>query len=261
MKPINITFLTLLTGILSLGFTMVACSQSRDWVPEDTEFYEPVPPVVEATPAFLKPPSDAIVLFDGTDLSSWESLGGGDAEWTVEDGAMTVKPGSGNIVTKDSFGSVQLYLEWRSPAEVASESQGRGNSGVFLQRRYEVQILDMYNNETYTNGMAASIYKQSVPWANVAMPPGEWNTYNIIYEAPEFRENGSVKKPAYITVFWNGVLVQHKTEVQGITEYIGPPSYTLHEDDGIMLQDHGNLVGFRNIWIRPLDDNPVRNHN
>lgn len=260
MIRIQITYFSLLTCFLTLGLTISACSQSREWVPGDTEFYEPVPPIVEAKPVFMQPPSDATILFDGSDLSAWESTNGGAADWTLENGAMTVKPGSGNIVTKEKFGSVQLYLEWRSPVEVSGEGQGRGNSGVFLQRRYEVQVLDMFNNETYTNGMAASIYKQSVPWANAAVPPGEWNTYNIIYEAPEFRENGSVKKPAYITVFWNGVLVQHKTEIQGTTEYIGPPSYTVHEEDGIVLQDHGDLVSFRNIWIRNLDDNPVRNH-
>lgn len=251
----------ILTVVSVLALTIlsqVACAQQREWVPEDTEFYEPVPPVIEAVPAFQQPPSDAVVLFDGTSFAAWESAGGGDVEWTLEDGAMTVKPGTGNIVTKEKFGSVQLYLEWKSPEVIDGDGQGRGNSGVFLQRRYEVQVLDMYENETYTNGMAASIYKQHVPYANVAQPRGEWNTYNIIFEAPEFRENGSVKKPAYITVFWNGVLVQHKAEVQGTTEYIGPPSYTLHGDDGIMLQDHSDLVSFRNIWIRNLDDSPVR---
>lgn len=246
--------------LITLPLTMVqtACSQSRDWVPEDTEFYEPVPPVLESAPVFQEAPSDAIILFDGTDLSAWESIQGGDAEWDLDDGILTVNPGTGNIVTKDHFGSVQLYLEWKSPEVIDGDGQGRGNSGVFLQRRYEIQVLDMYENETYTNGMAASIYKQHVPYANVASPRGEWNTYNIIYEAPEFRKNGSVKKPAYITVFWNGVLVQHKAEVQGTTEYIGPPSYTMHEEDGIELQDHSDRVSFRNIWLRKLDESPVR---
>jgi hypothetical protein len=235
-----------------------ACSQSREWVPEDTEFYEPVPPVIESAPVFQEAPSDAIVLFDGSGFTMWESVRGGDVEWDIENDAMTVNPGTGNIVTKDQFGSIQLYLEWKSPEEIDGDGQGRGNSGVFLQRRYEVQVLDMFENETYTNGMAASIYKQHVPYANVASPRGEWNTYNIIFEAPEFRENGSVKTPAYITVFWNGVLVQHRAEVQGETEYIGPPSYTMHGADGIELQDHSNRVSFRNIWLRKMDESPVR---
>lgn len=247
---------TLLAVLIMNVYT--ACSQDRQWVPEDTEFYEPVPPIITAKPAFLQPPSDATVLFDGTDFSNWQSLNGGEVEWTIEDGAMTVTPGTGNIVTRDGFGSIQLYLEWRAPAEIVGDGQGRGNSGVFLQRRYEVQVLDAYENETYVNGMAASIYKQHVPYFNVAMPPGEWQTYNIIFEAPEFDGDGNVVEPAYITVFWNGVLVQHKAEVQGPTEYIGLPEYVAHGEDGIMLQDHGDLVSFRNIWYRNLDDTPVR---
>lgn len=244
--------------ILPMIVVQAACGQTREWVPEDTEFYEPVPPIIESAPVFREAPSDAIILFNGTDFTAWESVQGGDVEWDLANGAMTVEPGTGNIVTKGQFGSIQLYLEWKSPEEIDGDGQGRGNSGVFLQRRYEVQVLDMYENETYTNGMAASIYKQHVPYANVASPRGEWNTYNIIFEAPEFRKNGSVKKPAYITVFWNGVLVQHKAEVQGSTEYIGPPSYTMHGEDRIELQDHSDRVSFRNIWLRKLDDNPVR---
>src|SRR6056297_46450 len=248
----------LLLILLPLIIVQTACSQSREWTPEDTEFYEPVPPIIESSPVFQEPPSDAMVLFDGEGFSAWESVRGGDVEWELKDGTMTVKPGAGNIVTKENFGSVQLYLEWKSPEVIDGDGQGRGNSGVFLQRGYEVQVLDMYENETYTNGMAASIYKQHVPYANVASPRGEWNSYNIIFEAPEFRENGSVEKPAYVTVFWNGVLVQHKAEVQGSTEYIGPPSYTMHGEDGIELQDHSDRVSFRNIWLRKLDESPVR---
>ncbi|MCC5939975.1 MAG: DUF1080 domain-containing protein [Balneolaceae bacterium] len=257
MKLTYSPFTFILITIMILN-TNTACSQDRAWQPEDTEFYEPVPPVVQAVPAFLAPPDDAIVLFDGSDFSNWTSVRDSDVEWTLEDGAMTVKPGSGNIITKDSFGSVQLYLEWRTPVEIVGEGQGRGNSGVFLQRRYEVQVLDSYQNETYVNGMAASIYKQHVPYVNAAMPPGEWQTYNIIFEAPVFSEHGDVEKPGYITVFWNGVLVQHKAELEGPTRYIGLPEYSAHGEDGIMLQDHGDLVSFRNIWLRKLDDSPVR---
>lgn len=232
--------------------------QDREWAPEDTEFYEPVPPVVEPGDGFIDPPSDAIILFEGSDFSAWEPAGGGDVEWTLEDGAMTVEAGTGNIITKERFGSVQLYLEWRSPAEIEGEGQGRGNSGVFLQRRYEVQVLDARENETYVNGMAGSIYKQHVPYVNAAKEPGEWQSYNIIFEAPEFDENGEMTKPAYVTVFWNGVLVQHHAELKGPTEYIGLPEYESHGEDAIMLQDHSNPVSFRNIWVRKLDDTPVR---
>ena len=253
---------TFLLFILPLIF-MLACEEDstaqQEWEPEDTEFYEPVPPVVSATPEFLPPPSDAIVLFDGSDFSSWESVNGGDVEWTLEDGAMTVEPGTGDIVTKDSFGSVQLYVEWRTPEVIDGDGQGRGNSGVFLQRRYEVQVLDSYDNETYVNGMAGSVYKQHVPLVNAAMPPGEWQTYNIIFEAPEFDDNGDLSEPGYLTVFWNGVLVQHKAELEGPTVYIGQPEYEAHSDDGIRLQDHSDLVSFRNIWVRNLDESPVRN--
>lgn len=246
-----------------LALMLLSCEQEEtetvtDMEPEDTEFYEPVPPVVEAQPAFLSPPSDAEVLFDGTDFSNWESMNGGEVEWTLEDGVMTVTPGTGDIVTRDSFGSVQLYLEWRTPEVIDGDGQGRGNSGVFFQRRYEVQVLDSYENETYVNGMAGSIYKQHVPFVNAAMPPGEWQTYNIIFEAPEFAENGSLLEPGYLTVFWNGVLVQHKAELEGPTVYIGLPEYEAHGDDGIRLQDHGDLVSFRNIWVRNLDESPVR---
>jgi hypothetical protein len=253
---------TLILFPLVFLLAISACAQEvdeeREWVPEDTEFYEPVPTVIEAQPAFIEPPSDATILFDGTDFSNWKMLNGDeDVEWTIEDGVMTVTPGSGDIVTRDNFGSVQLYVEWRAPAEIEGDGQGRGNSGVFLQRRYEVQVLDSYENETYVNGMAGSIYKQYVPLANPASPPGEWNTYNIIYEAPEFNENHELVTPAYFTVIWNGVLVQNRVEVKGNTVYIGLPEYSAHGDDGIRLQDHGDLVSFRNIWVRELDESPV----
>ena len=252
---------TLSFVILFLLSFSICLAQERTWVPEDTEFYEPVPPVVEARGGFMEPPSDAIVLFDGTDFSAWESArDGGEVRWSLDEDAMTVTPRTGNIVTIDSFGSIQLYLEWRAPEVIDGDGQGRGNSGVFLQRRYEVQVLDAYNNETYVNGMAGSIYKQYVPLVNPAVAPGEWQTYNIIFEAPEFDENDELLKPAYITVIWNGVLVQNRVEVQGPTEYIGLPSYSAHGEDGIMLQDHGDLVSFRNIWIRKLDESPVWGH-
>lgn len=256
MKPLYF-FLSLALFFSAAVATAVA--QDRQWVPEDTEFYEPVPPVVSAVGGFMEPPSDAIILFDGTDFSNWLPTRTEEVEWTLnsEEGSMTVAPRTGNIFTRDSFGSIQLYLEWRTPDVIVGEGQGRGNSGVFLQRRYEVQVLDSYQNETYVNGMAGSIYKQFVPLVNAARPPGEWQNYNIIFEAPEFDESGEVITPAYLTVFWNGVLIHHRAEVEGPTRYIGLPEYVAHGEDGIMLQDHGDLVSFRNIWVRKLDESPV----
>ena len=171
-----------------------------------TEVWEPVPPVV--TPGTgTAPPSDALVLFDGTSLDAWQSADGGDAGWVVANGAATVKAGAGNIYTREAFGSVQLHVEWRTPAEVESESQGRGNSGVFLMDRYEVQVLDSFDNPTYPNGQAASVYKQHIPLVNASRGPGEWQSYDIIFMAPEFGAGGRVVRPATLTVFHNGVLV------------------------------------------------------
>jgi len=219
--------------------------------PQDTEVWEPEPEVVtpgEGTAA----PSDAIILFDGSDLDNWESEKGGEAKWEVSDGAMTVVKGTGAIRTKEVFGDCQLHIEWRTPAEVVGKSQGRGNSGVFLQGIYEVQVLDSYNNRTYSNGQAASLYKQSMPLVNACKPPGVWQSYDIIYRAPIFDVDGKVSSPAYITVIHNGVLVQNHYMLKGHTPYIGLPEYKKHGDGPIMLQDHGNPVSYRNIWIRKL---------
>ncbi|MDX1586836.1 MAG: DUF1080 domain-containing protein [Balneolaceae bacterium] len=223
--------------------------------PEETEFYSPEPPVVQpGKDIFLDPPSDAIILFDGSDLRKWQSVNGGEAKWEIEeDGAMTVVPGTGSIETKESFGDVQLYLEWRSPMNMEHKGQDRGNSGIFLQKRYELQVLDAYKNPTYINGMAGSIYKQTAPLVNPAKKPGEWESYLISYKAPRFDDNGSVKSPAYITVVWNGVVVQNNTEILGHTPYIGYPEYNEHEEAPLMLQDHNSKVSYRNIWIRRLD--------
>lgn len=222
--------------------------------PEATEFYEPVPPVVKAGSSTNTPPADAIVLFDGKDLSSWESeKDGSAAAWTVENGVLTVKPGEGGIKTKQNFGDLQIHVEWRAPTEIKGKGQGRGNSGIYIMNKYEVQVLDSYQNETYTNGQAASIYKQSPPLVNVTNPPGEWNTYDIIFTAPRFNENGIIKSPAKLTVLHNGVVVQNNYELRGPTEYIGIPNYTEHDKKlPLHLQDHGDLVSFRNIWVREL---------
>ena len=219
--------------------------------PKLTEEWEPVPPVV--TPGDCgAPPSDAIILFDGKDLNEWISAKGGPAEWIVADGAMTVKPRTGSIKTKQKFGDIQLHIEWRTPAEVKGEGQGRGNSGIFLMERYELQVLDSYDNITYPNGQAGSIYKQSIPLVNACKKPGEWQTYDVIFMAPEFTEKGHLKTPARITVLHNGVLIQNNFMIKGPTEYNRIPKYEPHGKASLSLQDHGNPVSYRNIWVREL---------
>lgn len=225
--------------------------ENKNMKPEQTEYYTPVPPVVTPGKAGA-PPSDAIVLFDGTNLDQWVGDGGGPAPWTVADGAMTVKKGSGGIHTKQSFGSCQLHIEWRTPSPARGEGQDRGNSGIFLQSHYELQVLDSYHAKTYVNGQAGSIYKDSPPLVNACLPPGQWQTYDVIYEAPVFNEDGSVKSPAYETVFQNGVLVQNHVAIKGNTLYVGTHYYQKHGPMPLALQDHGHPVSFRNIWIRPL---------
>ena len=224
--------------------------------PEETEFYEPVPPTV--TPgANGAPPSDAIVLFDGKNLDNWISAKDSTAaKWTLnDDGSMTVKNQTGDIQTKDNFGSVQLHVEWKSPAEVQMEGQHRGNSGIFLQGIYEVQVLDNNDNDTYTNGQVASVYKQHVPLAKASVPTGEWNTYDIIYHAPEFNGEGGKIKSGTLTVIHNGVLVQDHVEIKGTTPYIGWPKNDAHGKGPLKLQDHGDnsRVSYRNIWLRSLE--------
>lgn len=245
--------------LFSFSFILLSCSLSiaQDWKrekqdPHATELWEPIPEKItpgEGTAA----PSDAVVLFDGSSLDGWETTKGEAVGWTLEDGAMTVKGGTGSIRTKQGFGSCQLHIEWRSPAEIKGEGQGRGNSGVFLMSTYEVQVLDSYESRTYSNGQAGSIYKQFIPLVNACKAPGEWQSYDIIFMAPVFNEEGSVIRPASITVLHNGVLVQNHSILRGHTPYKGLPAYTKHADKlPIMLQDHGNPVSYRNIWIREL---------
>ncbi len=206
----------------------------------------PEPKVIDPGPPG-GPPSDAVVLFDGKDLSKWN---GGDA-WEVRDGYAVVRRRS--ITTKDQFGDCQLHLEFATPAEVRGSDQGRGNSGVFLMNRYEVQILDSYENKTYFDGQCGSIYKQSPPMVNACRKPGEWQTYDILWEVPHFREDGTVERPAYVTVLQNGVVVQNHTEVLGGTAWDRGPKYEKHPDKApIQLQNHGNPVRFRNIWVREM---------
>jgi hypothetical protein len=224
---------------------------SREMQPEETEVWEPEPVVVVAGEAG-RPPSDAIVLFDGTDLSAWRGQDG-DAAWIVEGGAVTVLAGSGDLFTKRPFGDVQLHIEWRTPAEVSGDGQGRGNSGVYLMGLYEVQVLDSYENRTYANGQAGSVYKQHIPLVNASRPPGVWQTYDIVFRAPRFDTDGALIAPAFMTVLHNGVLIQTHVELAGPTVYIGLPRYEAHAEKlPLMLQDHDNPVSFRNIWIREL---------
>ena len=236
-----------------LAGAQFAYAQERKGDPKLTEIWEPEPSVVTPGKAVSDAPSDAIVLFDGKNANAWSAKDGGNVKWTVADGILTVAGGTGEIRTREKFGDCQLHIEWRTPAKVDGEGQGRGNSGIFLMGRYELQVLDSYNNRTYSNGQAGSIYKQTAPLVNASRGPGEWQAYDIIFIAPVFNENGSVKSPARITVFHNGVLVQNNTQIWGGTEYIGIPAYKKHDSkESFMLQDHGNPTSFRNIWIRNL---------
>lgn len=224
--------------------------------PEMTEIWEPEVKIITPANNLGDAPSDAIILFDGKNLDQWVSQKdvSKPAPWKIVDNAhLEVVPGSGVIQTKMRFGDCQLHLEFSAPDVVESAGQGRGNSGVFFQSRYELQILDSYNNRTYRNGQAASIYKDHAPLANAMRGPLEWNTYDVIYTAPRFKEDGSLDAPARITVLHNGVLVQNNVTINGITYYTGIHDYPeAHGEDVITLQDHGNKTQFRNIWIRKL---------
>jgi hypothetical protein len=227
-----------------------ACAQDQ---PRAKEVWDPVPVQVNPANEPGAPPSDAIVLFNGQDLQNWESAKGGKAAWKLENGFMTVVAGKGDIKTVRGFGDCQLHIEWRTPEKIEGEGQGRGNSGVFLMDRYEVQVLDSYNNRTYSNGQAGSLYKQHIPLVNASRPPGEWQSYDIIFIAPRFKGDGSLESPAYVTVFHNGVLIQQHVSLLGNTVHTGVQKYEKHEEKlPIRLQDHGNPVSFRNIWIREL---------
>lgn len=259
--------------IISAG---VQSAQSQDMKPEETEVWEPVPEKV--TPGRTgEAPSDAITLFDGNGLSAWqkpqfkgepttaegvsEMLSKWDpdydheeAPWTVSNGHMVVKPGAGAIETKQAFGDFQLHIEWLAPVDEGKTGQGYSNSGVFLMSLYEIQVLNSYENKTYSNGQAGSIYKQHIPLVNATRPPGEWQSYDIVFTAPEFDESGSLGSPARVTALHNGVLILNDVELKGPTVYIGEPEYVPHPGEmPVRLQDHGNPVRYRNIWIRPLD--------
>jgi len=235
-----------------LGFDNTPFNEGSRWRIHDAT--RPQPRVVAPPSSVGAPPQDAIVLFDGRDLSPWVQRGrGGEvsaAQWLVHDGIFESGRG-GSISTKDSFGDVQLHVEFATPSKVEGTSQGRGNSGIVLMGRYEVQVLDSYENPTYADGMAASIYGEWPPLVNVARKPGEWQTYDIVFEAPKF--TGKVS-PGYVTVFWNGVVVHNRQQILGPTSATATPhTYTAHEPElPLTLQNHGNPVTFRNIWIRRL---------
>ena len=233
--------------------------------PEDTEVWTPEPKIVTPGPTCTAAPSDAIVLFDGKNLDEWVSAQDHTpAQWVVANGVMVVKkaPGVGNIETRRSFKNYQLHVEWKVPENITGSGQARGNSGVFLASTgpgddgYELQVLDSYNNKTYVNGQAASIYKQSAPLVNPNRKPGEWQSYDIVWTAPTFNDDGSLKTPAYVTVFFNGVLVQNHFQLQGQTLFIGKPFYKKYDRAPIKLQAHGDKsepISFRNIWVREIE--------
>jgi len=247
-KPAAIATLALI-----VVFSIVAVSQTtQELKPFDPPKKEP--PIITPGAKLGDPPSDAIVLFDGNDLSGWRSVrDGGEAKWQVKDGYMEVASRTGDIATKQEFGDCQLHIEWATPSVVKGEGQGRGNSGVFLMERYEVQVLDSYENKTYFHGQAGAVYKQHAPLVNASRKPGEWQSYDIIFLTPRFDEQGKVTRRARLTVLHNGVLIQNHAEVYGLTWHDKPAIYLAHGPKGsLKLQDHGDLVRYRNIWVRPL---------
>lgn len=215
------------------------------------------PPIITAGATAGAAPSDAIILFDGKDLSAWvsQTTPGAPAPWIVADGVVTVKPTSGGIQTKQAFGSCQLHVEFATPVEVKGEGQERGNSGVYLMNNYELQVLDSYQNKTYFHGQAGAIYKQHAPLVNASRKPGEWQTYDVVFHRPKFDGDGKLLTRATFTVFHNGVLIQDHVEVMGVTAHDKAPYYEAHADAmPLSLQDHHNPMKFRNIWIRPIPD-------
>lgn len=248
----KLLFLNLLV-ISSICFA-IAQEKSKPSLSQMTEIWDIKVPVVTPGKAPMDVPSDAIVLFGGKNLSDeWTNKDDGAPGWNVADGCFTVVGGAGIIKTKRNFNDFQLHLEWKSPEKVIGESQGRGNSGIFLQGLYEIQILDNFNNETYSNGMAGSIYKQYTPLVNACKEPGEWQVYDIIYTAPRFTPDGKYFTQPYITLIHNGILVQNHVAVRGPTSYELPEfNIKVHAAGPIVLQDHGNPVSYRNIWIREL---------
>ena len=257
-------FGAILLVVAALGLGTLAAGQEAAAKPEDTEVWQPEPKMVTPGDDCGAVPSDAVILFDGKSLNEWVSAQdrSAPAKWIVANGVVTVNKSAGNIETRRRFKNYQLHMEWRIPGNITGSGQLRGNSGLFLASTgsddagYELQVLDSYNNKTYVNGMAASVYKQSIPLANSMRKPGEWQVYDVVWTAPIFNADGSLKSPAYVTAFLNGVLVQNHFELKGETRFIGQPFYKKFDGAPIKLQAHGDPsppISFRNIWVRELD--------
>ena len=240
-----------------ITLALLVMAQAQQWPQHSMD--RPRPPVVQPGPERppAPAPSDAIVLFDGSNLNQWRAEDGGPAKWLVQDGYVEVAPGTGLLVSGRSFGDVQLHIEWATPTPPKGEGQERGNSGVFLMGMYEVQVLDSYQNDTYPDGQAGAIYGQNPPLVNASRPPGQWQVYDIVFHRPRFNADGSVQKPARMTVLLNGVLIQDNFELIGPTAHQRRPPYSAHADRlPLKLQDHGNPLRYRNIWIRELPEAP-----
>ena len=248
----NGRFVRLLALLLLMAGSADA-QQPREWPVHSVD--RPQPPVVDPGAGALPvpPPKDAIVLFDGTDLSKWVHADGKPPSFAVRNGYFEVQRGLGNLMTRDGFGDVQLHVEWSTPDPPQGQGQDRGNSGVYLMSRYEVQVLDSYNNQTYADGMAGALYGQVPPLVNASRPPGAWQSYDIVFRGPRFDSSGRLLRPATITVFHNGVLVQDHVTLTGPTAHRARPPYEAHPDRlPILIQDHAHPVRFRNIWLREL---------
>lgn len=249
--------------LFALPLTVLLAASASAQSPRRWKIHDmtrPVPSKVAASlPLPVPPPSDAIVLFDGTDLSMWRAADGSPPKWTIKDGTLISVAGGGGVYTRDGYGDIQLHVEWAAPTPAHGMGQGRGNSGVFLMSKYEVQVLDSHENVTYVDGQAAAVYGQYPPLVNASRPAGEWQAYDIVFRRPRFRPDGSVAHPARITVLHNGVLVQDNSEVWGPTGWLQHLPYSSHPDRlPLYLQDHGNPVLYRNIWLRELDEEPRR---
>jgi hypothetical protein len=233
---------------------LLLMTQAQQWPQHSMD--RPRPPVVDPGPERppVPAPKDAVVLFDGSNLSEWRAQDSTDAKWTVRVGYVEVKPGTGTLVSARGFGDVQLHIEWATPSLVQGEGQERGNSGIFLMGMYELQVLDSYQNDTYPDGQAGAIYGENPPLVNATRPPGQWQAYDVVFHRPHFKADGSVERPARMTVFLNGVLIQDNFELVGPTANKARPPYTAHADKlPLKLQDHGNPVRYRAIWIRALE--------
>jgi hypothetical protein len=263
-RTLSVSGMLMAVAGLLVGVSLTLAGPQSSLVPEIKwpihDRARPAPPVItpgtSSTQAEAgKPPSDAVVLFDGKDLNNWQSAKGGPAQWTVGDGYFATKPGSGDIETKQAFGDCQLHVEWASPNPPHGEDQDRGNSGVYLMGLYEVQVLDSYHSKTYPDGQAAAVYGQYPPLVNACRPPGQWQTYDIVFRGPRFDSAGKLLRPATVTVIQNGVLVQDHVTLTGPTAHgVRPPYHATPEKLPLKLQDHNHPVRFRNIWIRELHE-------